>query len=459
MTTSSRQLHIAMFPWLAFGHIIPYLEVAKLIAQRGHKITLISTPRNIDRLPKLADPNLAASINFLKLTLPHQENLPKNAEATSDISPDKVQYLKKAFDGLQDPLSHFLQISSPDWIIYDFAPHWLPPIAAKLGISRVFFFIITSWATCSVGSSSSAMINGDDQRIKPEHFTVPPEWVPFPTNIAFRFHEAKKLLEHVEVNESGLSDFVRLGLAISGCDVFATRGCFELESDWLKLLGELHQKPVTPLGLLPPQVSLDDNTTDTTIIEWLGEQNRGSVIYVALGSELTLSKEQVTELALGLELSGLPFFWALRTTANELPDGFEERIKGRGLVWTSWAPQFRILSHDSVGGFLTHCGWSSVVEGLHFGRALVMLPFLIDQGLNARFLEDKMLGKEIPRDDQNGSFTRNSVAETLRFVILEDQGRIFRENAREIRKLFGDRELHDRYIDRFLDYLQNYKTG
>ncbi|KAK0605668.1 hypothetical protein LWI29_029436 [Acer saccharum] len=291
MTTSSHQLHIAMFPWLAFGHIIPYLELAKLIAQRGHKITFISTPRNIDRLPKLAEPN----INFVKLTLPHQDNLPENAEATSDIPYDKVQYLKKAFDGLQDPLSHFLQISSPDWIIYDFAPHWLPPIATKLGISRVLFFIFPSWAICFLGSSSSAIINGDDQRNKPEHFTVPPKWVPFPTNIAFRFHEAKRNLDYTEVNVSGLSNFVRLGLTISGCDVIATRGCFELESDWLKLLGELHQKPVTPLGLFPPQVNQNDNTT----IEWLGEQNRGSVLYVALGSELTLSQEEITELALG----------------------------------------------------------------------------------------------------------------------------------------------------------------
>jgi hypothetical protein len=29
------ELHIAIFPWLAFGHKIPYLELAKLIAQKG----------------------------------------------------------------------------------------------------------------------------------------------------------------------------------------------------------------------------------------------------------------------------------------------------------------------------------------------------------------------------------------------------------------------------------------
>ncbi|KAJ6702430.1 GLYCOSYLTRANSFERASE [Salix koriyanagi] len=71
-----------------------------------------------------------------------------------------------------------------------------------------------------------------------------------------------------------------------------------------------------------------------------------------------------------LELSGLSFFWVpIRTrrglTDNEvtkLPEGFEDRTNGRCLVLTSWVPQLKILAHDSVGGFLTHSGLSSVVE-------------------------------------------------------------------------------------------------
>ncbi|KAL5819982.1 hypothetical protein ACOSQ4_023824 [Xanthoceras sorbifolium] len=463
---SNRQLHVAFFPWLAFGHLIPNLELAKLIAQKGHKISFISTPRNIDRLPELPQ-SLADSISFVKLKLPYVDNLPENAEATADVPFEKVQYLKQAFDGLQQPLAQFLQASSPDWIIYDFAPHWLPPLAAELGIFRVFFIIFNSWTICFLGPSSLAMINGDDPRNKPEHFTVPPEWFPFPSNLAYRLHEAKMFLKVMEVNASGLTDLCRFGWAMSGCDLFVPRSCYELESDWIKLLGEIHSKPVIPIGLLPPclQVSQSEDSSSSiwlSINDWFGKQDKGSVVYVALGSEVTLSKEEITELALGLELSGLPFFWVLRKVHesssyhDELPEGFEERIKGRGMVWMSWAPQLRILAHESVGGFLTHCGWSSIIEGLHFGRALVMLPFQADQGLNARFFEEKKVGKEIPRDDQNGSFTRNMVANTLRLVVLEEEGRICRDKAKEIGKMFADEDLHHRYVDTFIAKLQQF---
>ncbi|KAH0711392.1 hypothetical protein KY289_007351 [Solanum tuberosum] len=68
MAENSKKLHIAVFPWLAFGHMIPYLELSKLIAQKGHKISFISTPRNIDRLPQLP-PNLVPFLNFIKIPL------------------------------------------------------------------------------------------------------------------------------------------------------------------------------------------------------------------------------------------------------------------------------------------------------------------------------------------------------------------------------------------------------
>jgi hypothetical protein len=451
-----KKLHIAMFPWLAFGHIIPFLELSKLIAQKGHRISFISTPRNIDRLPKIP-PHLAPLITFVKLPLPHVENLPENAEATMDVPYHIIPYLKIAHDGLQQPLSHFLETSTPDWIIHDFAPHWLPPIATKLAISRAFFSIFNASTLCFFGPTKSSVIEAHKPRTEPDHFVVPPTWVPIKTKIAFRHFEAKQIFDIFEENASSVSDWFRYMTVILGIDALAVKTCIEVEGEWVELLGELHDMPVIPVGLLPPSLQETVDNKDSTIFEWLNKQEKESVIYIALGSELQPSQEAFTELAFGLEKSGLPFFWALRKRSDSvqlLPEGFEERTKDRGVVWTGWAPQLRILGHESVGGFLTHCGWSSVTEAFQFGRALILLPFLGDQGLIARFLEEKEAGIEVPRNEQDGSFTRDSVADTLKLVMQDENGKIYRDKAKEMTTIFGDRNIHYRCIDKFVEFLE-----
>lgn len=62
-----------------------------------------------------------------------------------------------------------------------------------------------------------------------------------------------------------------------------------------------------------------------------------------------------------------------------------ERIEGRGRLITQWAPQQLILSHRSVGGFMSHCGWNSTLEALWAGKPIVAWPCAIDQELTARF--------------------------------------------------------------------------
>ncbi|MCD7467596.1 hypothetical protein HAX54_005123 [Datura stramonium] len=465
MAETSKKLHVVLFPWLAFGHLIPFFELAKNIARKGHKVSYVSTSRNIDRLPKLSR-KLNYSINFISLSLPLTNGLPECAESTKDVPIDKVQYLKKAFDGLEPELTQFLEDSVPDWVIYDFTPYWLPPIAGRLGISRAFFSTFNAWSGVFFGPVNDK-IDGSLQRTNPEDFTVPPKWIPFPSNITYRLYEIKRFFGHGQENVSGVSDWYRFRSSVSGCDVFLIRSCNEFEREWLDLLPELHQKPIVSVGLLPPSIqdTEDDKDDDAWgfISNWLAMQREKSVVYVALGTEATPSQDELTELAHGLELSGLPFFWTLRNQHDflslKLPEGFEERTKNQGIVWTStWAPQLRILGHDSIGVFLTHCGWGSIIEGLQFGKPLVMLPFLGDQALNARGLEEKKLGFEIPRNENDGTLTQNSVAESLKLVMNDEKGKIYWEKANEMRKIFGNRDLSDKYIDDFIEHLHENRT-
>ncbi|BFG39683.1 hypothetical protein CerSpe_259570 [Prunus speciosa] len=78
----NQKLHIAMFPWLAYGHIMPFLEVSKFLAQKGHRVSFISTPKNIQRLLKSS---LSPLITFVELPLPAIEGLPQSTESTSEL--------------------------------------------------------------------------------------------------------------------------------------------------------------------------------------------------------------------------------------------------------------------------------------------------------------------------------------------------------------------------------------
>ncbi|KAF9603460.1 hypothetical protein IFM89_036263 [Coptis chinensis] len=459
--------HIVMLPWLAMGHLIPFLELSKCLAQKGFQISFISTPRNIERLPKIP-PNISSLINLVKIPMPQVDNLPEYAEATIDLPVNKVPYLKKAFDGLEAPLASFLENSVTSWIIYDFSAHWMPAIANKLGVPCAFFSLTNAATVAWTGPPSILMGITEDPRQTMEDLLAVPKWITFPSNIVFRLHEVLRLINSVKETVADVSEGYRFGASAQGSDVVFIRSCTEFEPDYLRLMEEeIYQKPVVPVGLLPPSVKerSDDNGEEwEDISKWLDKQKQESVAYVAIGTEAALTQEELTELALGLELSELPFFWVIRKSPGlagddwlSLPDGFEERIKGRGFICKGWAPQVRILAHASIGGFLTHCGWNSIIEALGLGIVLILLPFLADQGLNARILEGRKIGLEIPRDAQDGSFTKGDVATSLRMIMVDEEGEPFRTNAKEMKGIFGDKELQDAYIDNLVQYLHDYK--
>ncbi|CAL4926849.1 unnamed protein product [Urochloa decumbens] len=140
-TSSRRRMHVVIFPWLAFGHLLPGLELAQRLASRGHRVSFVSTPRNLARLPPLP-PALAPRVDLVALPLPRleEDGFPDGAESTNDVPFGAFELHRKAFDGLAAPFAAFLDAACaqgvgngrPDWVVLDNFHHW----AAAAAVDR-----------------------------------------------------------------------------------------------------------------------------------------------------------------------------------------------------------------------------------------------------------------------------------------------------------------------------------
>nr|CAB3452290.1 unnamed protein product [Digitaria exilis] len=482
-------LHVVVFPWLAFGHIIPYLELSEHLAKRGHFVTFISAPRNLAKLrPILTE--LKPRIRLLPLSLPAVDGLPAGAESTADVPPEKVELLKIAFDGLAAPFAAFLasacsgedattgeeghgHAKKPDWIVLDFAHHWLPAIAEEHEVPCAVFFIFPAACVAFIGPKE---LNDAHPRSSPADFAVPPPWIPSSHScIAFRGHEAEWIAGALQPNASGISDIGRIWETAKLCPLIMCRCSHEVDGPLVPLLAELYRKPVLPSGLLSPYAAAaraasatgagddDDDDEAASLMRWLDAQPERSVLYVAFGSEAPLTPEHVAALAHGLELAvagGVRFVWALRKPIGEetppLPDGFEGRVAGQGVVRVGWVPQVRVLAHAAVGGFMTHAGMSSLMESFLFGHPLVMLPLFADQGLTARLMAERRVGLEVPWRDGGGGgeLAGEDVARTVRRVMVGEEREEFARNARELKEVLWDTARQERYVDELVEHLR-----
>ncbi|XP_042490533.1 UDP-glycosyltransferase 88B1-like [Macadamia integrifolia] len=187
-------------------------------------------------------------------------------------------------------------------------------------------------------------------------------------------------------------------------------------------------------------------------LTWLNSQPSRSVIFLSFGSLGLFSAAQLKEIAIGLENSGHRFLWVLRSPPTEdtskhlevppdpilnlddlLPEGFMERTKDRGLVVQSWAPQIAVLSRESVGAFVTHCGWNSVLEAVCAGVPMIGWPLYAEQRMNRVFLLEEMK-LAIPMDDSKDGFVSSTeVEKRVRQMMDSEEGKALRERVMVMR--------------------------
>ncbi|KAK3165104.1 hypothetical protein QOZ80_1AG0028960 [Eleusine coracana subsp. coracana] len=227
----------------------------------------------------------------------------------------------------------------------------------------------------------------------------------------------------------------------------------ELERDTVQVL-RAHLPTIVPVGPLfdtEPEVC---DGRDDDCAPWLDAQPPGSVVFVAFGSILKISRDEVAELAAGLAASRRPFLWVVREDNRDLlldDDCLEPVITGSKGKVVAWCEQRRVLAHAAVGCFVTHCGWNSTVEALAAGVPVVAYPGWADQPTNAKFLTDVYgVGVRLPRP-----IAREAVRRCVEEVVSGPAAANMRERAGkwkvEARAALADGGSSDKGIQDFVD--------
>ncbi|CAN1802927.1 Scopoletin glucosyltransferase [Linum perenne] len=419
-----RQINIFFFPSLAPGHMVPFLHLAKLFAsQPGVKSTIVTTDLNRPFFDAAAGGG-GGDIEIRVLPFPTDTGLPEGFQNMSAITSraDMNELVPKFFlaiNSLRQPLEDLMEEIRPDCLVADMFFPWATDSAARFGIPRLVFhgkgfFALSAELVIRIHRPDAA-VSSDS-----EAFSLPAD---FPGEISFT---RKQLPQHD-------ASFDELIQAISESELTSygviVNSFYELESDYADYYRRALQRRAWHVG---PVSLVGSERIDQRhdCLKWLDSKPPGSVIYICFGSMSLMTIDQLREIATGLESSGQNFIWVVRRKVAEegednwLPEQYKERIEGKGLIIQEWAPQVAILGHVAVGGFVTHCGWNSTLEGISAGKPMVTWPMFAEQFYNEKLVTEVL---------------RTGVGVGVKeWVALEGEKVTSKDLANAVKKIMGD---------------------
>ncbi|XP_059632110.1 UDP-glycosyltransferase 75C1-like [Cornus florida] len=222
-----------------------------------------------------------------------------------------------------------------------------------------------------------------------------------------------------------------------------------LEFDTLRAIKKLNMIPIGPLvpsafldGKDPSDTSNEGDMfqKSTEYVEWLNSKPQSSVVYLSFGSISVFSKKQREEMAYGLLESQRPFLWVVRKTDQygekvEHEVSCMEELEKQGMI-VPWCSQVEVLSHPSLGCFVTHCGWNSTLESLVSGVPMVAFPQWTDQGTNAKLITDVWKTGVRVTINEEGIAEREEFKRCIDMAMGdEEKGKEMRGNAKKWKEL------------------------
>ncbi|KAL0339688.1 UNVERIFIED_CONTAM: Zeatin O-glucosyltransferase [Sesamum radiatum] len=428
---------VVMVPLPLQGHLNQLLHLSRLVSAYSIPVHFVCTTTH-NRQAKLRihgwDPSAITNIHFHDFPTPHFSNpLPDPNAATK--FPTQILPLLRALTLFRQPVYDLVQRISATVgrvvVVYDsMMPYVVQDICSIPNAESYCFQSISAFSLYSFywEATGKPVLPTEAELVK----EVPSMEGCFPPEFA----EISKLQQNARKFNSG--DLYNTSRVIEGLyvDLMAKEKITGTERNWA--LG-----PFNPVW--KPETERKDTDNRSKCMEWLDKQELNSVIFVSFGTTSSFSNEQISELALGLERSEQKFVWVLRDADKgdvfegevrraPLPENYEERVEGRGLIVREWAPQLEILGHPSTGGFISHCGWNSCIESISMGVPIAAWPMHSDQPRNAVLITKVLrIGVEIKDWSRRDEVVSSSAVEkSVRRLMASGEGDEIRKRAEEL---------------------------
>ncbi|XP_074333540.1 scopoletin glucosyltransferase-like [Apium graveolens] len=447
------ELQVFFFPMLAHGHMIPTLDMARLFATHGVHSSIITTPLNAPVFEKAVEQSnnsgFRMSIKIVKF--PKVSGLPQDCENADQLTcPDMSPIFFGAVEMLKEQVELLLEEYRPNCLVADMFFPWATDSAAKFGIPRLVFHGTCFFSLCA-SEQTRLHVPFHNFQSDSDEFVIPnlPHHVQLSVSQVPTYQrqniqtEFSKMM--IRVKESELTSY---GVIVNSF--------YELEPDYADHYRNVlnrrawHVGPVSLCNRSDEEKAHRGKKAAIDVDEcfkWLDTKKPNSVLYVCFGSTAKFPSNQLHEIAVGLEASGQQFIWVVRKGKNDekpeewMPEGFEERMKGEGLIIRGWAPQVLILDHEAIGGFVTHCGWNSTLEGISAGVPMVTWPSFAEQFYNDKLITEILQigvavgAKEWVSGTGSGNIKREAVEMAVRSVMVGKEAEERRDRAKGLKRL------------------------
>ncbi|KAL3323095.1 hypothetical protein AABB24_040279 [Solanum stoloniferum] len=427
---ATNEVIVAMVPFFDYSHLNSLFDLARFIASHNipvHFLSFVDMNRNLEL--RLKGSLGASNIHFENLLRPSS---PTEKDVRDGV-PSILMFLKKLTKPIKEICVQLSTKARKLVIIHDLImSEQVLEVNALLNVKSYMFHTGSTFSRySSLKQTIPDIVDDDDDHVK----LIEKMQDEFPLLEPHEKYCFQMELDNTDIQNSGE----------------IINSCREMEGKYPDLLAKVKGKPLWAFGpfhmLLESHSNSSSNITrHDQCLEFLDKQDANSVIFVSFGSTTTLSQEQINEIALGLEQSNHRFIWVLRKGDNseklkekdvkiELPEGFEERVEGRGVV-VNWAPQLEILGHSSTGGFMSHCGWNSCIESISMGVPVATWPISYDQPFNAIFLTNLLkIGISVKSwSHRNDLITASTIEKSVKTLMGTIEGVEMRQRAVELSK-------------------------